>query len=124
MDLTDKKQLIEYAEQHQLEWREDASNESSKYLRNFLRNEVIPLIQQHIPALQQNLMGNISRFREVHTLYSAYIDQLRKQLLFEKHGEMMLPVRKLLKTPALQTVLMDLLKQDKIRTFLKKNLFL
>jgi tRNA(Ile)-lysidine synthase len=106
----EKKQLIDYAEQHQLEWREDASNESSKYLRNFLRNEVIPLIQQHIPSLQQNLMGNISRFREVHTLYSAYIDHLRKQLLFEKHGEMMLPVRKLLKTPALQTVLMDLLK--------------
>jgi tRNA(Ile)-lysidine synthase len=106
----EKKQLIEYAEMQQLEWREDASNESSKYLRNFLRNEVIPQIKQHIPSLQQNLLGNISRFREVHTLYSAYIDQLKKQLLFEKQGETMLPVRKLLKTPALQTVLTDLLK--------------
>lgn len=39
-----KQSLINYLLQNKLSWREDKSNQSSKYLRNRIRNELIPLL--------------------------------------------------------------------------------
>lgn len=40
-----KQDLIDYLQQKKWSWREDKSNLSSKYLRNRVRNELIPLLQ-------------------------------------------------------------------------------
>jgi tRNA(Ile)-lysidine synthetase-like protein len=39
-----KSQLLEFLTSRGLAWREDASNQSSKYLRNRVRNELVPLL--------------------------------------------------------------------------------
>ena len=44
LDLT-KEQIRNYLEENGYEWREDASNQSNKYLRNRVRNELIPLME-------------------------------------------------------------------------------
>lgn len=41
-----KQTLLTYAQQQQLSWIEDESNADSHYARNFLRNEVLPLLNQ------------------------------------------------------------------------------
>ncbi|MDH2924714.1 tRNA(Ile)-lysidine synthase [Nicoletella semolina] len=38
----DKKQIIAYAQQHQLHWINDESNENTNYDRNFLRHQALP----------------------------------------------------------------------------------
>lgn len=43
-----------YARAHKLEWREDSSNISTKYLRNKLRHDVIPILKEINPQLLQN----------------------------------------------------------------------
>lgn len=45
MDTT-RKEIEKYAVENELSWVEDESNSDSKYSRNFLRNEVIPLIEK------------------------------------------------------------------------------
>lgn len=37
-----KNKLIEYAKKHGLDWREDPTNKDTKYLRNYVRHEIIP----------------------------------------------------------------------------------
>lgn len=37
-----KQQLVDYAKQHSLAWVEDATNNDEKYLRNYIRHQVIP----------------------------------------------------------------------------------
>ena len=39
-----KSALVKYLQQHNYTWRDDASNTSDKYLRNRIRNELIPLL--------------------------------------------------------------------------------
>lgn len=39
-----KKEIIEYARAHEIDWREDATNQDSKYLRNRVRHAIIPRI--------------------------------------------------------------------------------
>jgi PP-loop family len=39
-----KQELVRYLQQNNFTWREDISNQSNKYLRNRIRNELIPLL--------------------------------------------------------------------------------
>jgi len=43
-----KEEIIDYLTAHDLKWREDESNKSSKYLRNRVRNELLPLINDMV----------------------------------------------------------------------------
>jgi tRNA(Ile)-lysidine synthase len=40
-----KRELIEYAEANQLDWREDSSNQKDVYLRNRVRQQIIPTLE-------------------------------------------------------------------------------
>lgn len=37
----DKARLIDYAKEHELEWREDSTNQDEKYLRNYVRLKIL-----------------------------------------------------------------------------------
>lgn len=50
-----KAAIQDYARQHNLQWVEDPSNQSSDFDRNFLRNEILPLLKQRWPALDKTV---------------------------------------------------------------------
>jgi tRNA(Ile)-lysidine synthase len=50
-----KEDILNYAQQHQLNWVEDTTNDDSRYDRNFLRNEIFPLLAQRWPSVKRNL---------------------------------------------------------------------
>ena len=43
-----KEELKKFAEENNLKWVEDSSNESDKYSRNYLRNKIIPSLIEDI----------------------------------------------------------------------------
>lgn len=47
--------LAEYAAEHGLVWKDDPSNDDSRFDRNYLRNEVMPLIYARWPSAAQSL---------------------------------------------------------------------
>ncbi len=49
--------ILDYAQQHQLSWVEDPSNQHQGYDRNFLRHAVMPQLQQRWPASDRTLAG-------------------------------------------------------------------
>ncbi len=52
---TPRAEIERYARRHRLAWVEDDSNRDSRYLRNFLRNEIVPGIAARIPACRETL---------------------------------------------------------------------
>lgn len=54
--------ILAYARHHQLTWREDKSNTSPEHLRNRIRHELIPLLDQ---MFQREISPNILRLMEV-----------------------------------------------------------
>ncbi|WP_199739266.1 tRNA lysidine(34) synthetase TilS [Legionella qingyii] len=52
-----REQLKHYADVHQLSWIEDESNQDISYSRNYLRQQIIPLLQRKWPGV----VGNIAR---------------------------------------------------------------
>jgi len=64
--------LAQYAQVQGLSWVEDESNQSLDYQRNFCRHQIIPLMQQRIPAVTENLARSSRLMAEAQTL----LDQL------------------------------------------------
>ena len=105
-----KEEIMEFAMQNDLTYREDSSNSSSKYTRNFFRNELIPSIEKQFPKVADNLLKNISRFNEIGLLYKQSIEAHKKKLLFQQGNEIHIPVLKLLKTEPIITVVFEIIK--------------
>lgn len=91
-----KSEILEFVKIHQLNFVEDSSNLSSKYTRNFFRNEVMPMIETAYPAARQNLAMNIERFKEIESLYQVFLSQLKKKIFNVKGKEIHLAVKQLM----------------------------
>jgi tRNA(Ile)-lysidine synthase len=87
--------IQKYAEEHGLEWVEDSSNESVKYTRNFFRLELIPSIKKVFPQVEENLLGNIERFRSVAAFYDLSVEKLLKDLVENWGEEQRIAIKKL-----------------------------
>ena len=60
--------LENYARQHNLKWIEDPSNEQISFDRNYLRHEVMPIIQQRWVAASKTLARGASHMAEANDL--------------------------------------------------------
>ncbi len=105
-----KEALKTYAEINALVFREDSSNNSDKYTRNYFRNQLIPGLEKVFPQVKENLLNNAERFREINLLYSLAVESVKKKLINKEGNEIQLPVLKLLNTAALTTVLYEIIK--------------
>lgn len=72
---TPKSTLLEYAKSNNIPFREDASNADPKYLRNRIRQELVPLLIDLNPGVLPTLARNISLLGEE----DAFLDNLLKQ---------------------------------------------
>ena len=68
-----KSELLDYALQKKLIWREDRSNATSKYRRNYLRNEIIPALYKQYPELKSSILELISAFQRTQTAIEMVI---------------------------------------------------
>lgn len=105
-----RKLLESYLTEKQLSFVQDESNLHDDYTRNFFRNTLLPQIAKPYPEVQQNLTGNIERFKEVEILYKMAIGILQKKIVLQKDGEYFIPVLLLKKTPAMQSLLFEIVK--------------
>ena len=106
-----KETLTEFALANNLSFVEDSSNASDKYTRNYFRNRLIPDLQKVFPQVEDNLLNNIERFREIEMLYRQAADQAKKKLTEQKRNEIHIPVLKLLKTTPLHTIVYEIIKE-------------
>jgi len=105
-----KEALVQFAEANNLTWVEDSSNSQDKYARNYVRHQVVPLLQNIYPEVVDNLADNIARFREVEVLYHQSVEGHKKKLLEYKGNEIHIPVLKLKKSAPLATLVYEIAK--------------
>lgn len=67
--------LHQYALENSLRWVEDESNRDSRYDRNFLRNEVFPLLASRFPACAVTLARSAANFADSAELLAQLAEQ-------------------------------------------------
>lgn len=106
-----KEEIYAYAKQNNIPFREDESNASDKYQRNFLRNNIIPQLEVRFPNAKENILKSANHLNEAAIIYTQRLEQIKKKLL-EKVDEAnwRLPIRKLKHYEPLDTILYELFK--------------
>lgn len=91
-----KDELIAFAKENKLDFVKDSSNLSSKYTRNFFRNEIIPAIAKVFPQVKENLHSSVNRFTEIEKLYKLSVEKIKKKLCKKTRNEVHIPVKQLM----------------------------
>ncbi len=73
--------ILAYAKEKALTWREDASNTSVKYERNWLRHKVIPQLKHLNPNLETTFKTTLTKLQQVEALFKDQVNQLKKEAL-------------------------------------------
>lgn len=82
-----REMIDEYADKHNIAFRQDASNNQNHYLRNLIRNEVIPEMEGSLPGFKKGLTASINNLQ---TDYSYLLESLEKdceKVLIQKDGQ-------------------------------------
>ena len=69
-----RQQLLDYATRHHLQWIEDESNQSLAFDRNFVRHQLVPLIQQRWPQATKQWVKTAAYLQESQTLLQDLAD--------------------------------------------------
>ena len=73
-------EIKKYAEANAIHWREDASNENTKYLRNNIRHNIIPKLKELNPHFLENFLKTQEHLGQTQEILHQHITQLKKQL--------------------------------------------
>ncbi len=65
MLFANQEQIFDFVVEKHLAWREDSSNESTKYQRNFIRHEIVPKFQEMNAAFEDTLAQTSERIRDI-----------------------------------------------------------
>ncbi|MEP1982570.1 MAG: tRNA lysidine(34) synthetase TilS, partial [Maribacter dokdonensis] len=75
--------------------REDASNADTKYLRNKIRLEVIPKLNELHPTFSENFKNTLQYLHQTETIASTYLLKLKQDLFVSKDGKVEIEIDKL-----------------------------
>ncbi len=104
-----KKEITAYALQHDLDFREDSSNASTKYQRNKIRHEVIPVLKTINPNLEHTSINTFNNLKDLETIYLWAIDHWKREVTKERDQQSYIDLKKLMATPAPSSLLYEII---------------
>lgn len=114
-----KQEIKEAVQKENIAFREDSSNASYKYTRNFIRQEIIPLYQSINPEFEKTAIENLKYLNEANTLLHFFIQQVKDKIIETVDAEPALHrinKHKLQAYPSVLTILFEILKDYNFNT--------
>ncbi len=100
-----RREILNFLSDLNQSYREDSSNTSLAYKRNFIRHKLIPCFEELNPNFRANTLDTISNLRGTEAIYLSAIQGYQK-LITDKG----LKISELLQTPEPSTILFELLR--------------
>jgi tRNA(Ile)-lysidine synthase len=77
---TTQQAILDYAQQHNLKWCEDESNQNTDFERNFLRHDVLPILQHRWPEISRSVARSAALCAEQQGLLDEICDNKLKSI--------------------------------------------
>ena len=88
-----KKEILDYLEVNRFEYRIDESNLSNDFERNFLRNEVIPLIQKNInPSFSNSVLNTSLNLQSLNAGLAEIVGGLKSTVRIKRNKSVSIPI--------------------------------
>jgi tRNA(Ile)-lysidine synthase len=105
-----KKMIRNYAKENDLQWREDSSNLSDKYMRNSIRHHIIPSLKKLNLGFEKTISKEFSYFKDAADIFKNFIAEKKKEIVSEEGKNIRLNIRKLKESGYAETILHELLR--------------
>lgn len=79
-----KIEILKYAIKNKIKWRDDISNTDNKYLRNYIRNKLLPLIKEISPIFLKSFKKTINNLYDDNIIINNTLDFIIKKITIEK----------------------------------------
>lgn len=76
-----KKEIVSYANQQKLDWVEDETNEDTRFLRNYIRKDLIPKMSQ---KERKEILNHIDRVKQIHQELERVIAKISHKVLIDE----------------------------------------
>jgi tRNA(Ile)-lysidine synthase len=107
-----RSEIEEYCSNNNIIFRTDSSNLSNKYLRNKLRNTILPYFVDMNHEFKTTMLQNIGKFEKAENIYCSYIDQIKKELIIKKDdNEIRINIEGIDNTVSPTTILYEIMKE-------------
>jgi len=105
-----REEITDFVKRNNFLYREDSSNSSTKYGRNKIRHEVIPMLEKINPNFRKVMIENIQRLKETEQIFNQTIQENYKNCVTEKSNSLLLNIDELKKLDPVETYLHEFLK--------------
>lgn len=82
-----KKEIYAFAKENQIPFREDVSNQKNDYLRNKIRNKIIPELSEVMPNFLENFEKSIGILKQSKNFISEQIEKILAEITLTKNDD-------------------------------------
>ena len=105
-----KAEIIAFSDSEKIEYRNDASNETDKYTRNFIRHHIMPKFRDINPNFDATASQSLARLRDAEVLLDFFIEKTKVELTQTIDNQTFIDLKKLKTYPSVSTLLFEILK--------------
>jgi tRNA(Ile)-lysidine synthase len=98
-------EIVAFLEENALDWREDSSNSQTIYKRNYLRHELIPVVEKRDPGGPESMRASFERIKDTGKAFFYFFDQWRKKNVVQEFPVEYLPFSSLQGVPGKASLL-------------------
>jgi tRNA(Ile)-lysidine synthase len=104
-----RNEIYAFAKKNEIKWREDSSNQSVKYMRNKIRHDLLPMIEEIKPGFSKQILRNIEHFGETNNLLKEILNEKIKEITFNSDNKLFIDISELLKSESGKTFLYEII---------------
>ncbi|MFK8275616.1 tRNA lysidine(34) synthetase TilS [Capnocytophaga cynodegmi] len=125
MLLFSREEILEFAQQNSIHWREDSSNQTEKYVRNKIRHTIIPVLKEIHPTFLENFKETQHYLSQSSRFIEENIQKIKEQCFEEREYQTIIHLEPLRNVSDIDFVLHKLFYPYNFRNIpdLKKMLY-
>lgn len=100
-----KQELIKFAQENLIKWREDQTNFSDDYLRNRIRNHIIPVLEEENPNFKNSFSQTQSFLKDAFLLNEDYRKLLKTEISHQENNFIFFDIEKIQSLPNKEAVI-------------------
>lgn len=106
-----REEIEHFAEKNQIQWREDSSNASDKYLRNKIRHSIIPILKELNTGFTDSFQNTLNHLQQAESLVDDAAKLVYEKVVKEKENQLEIHLKPLLEFRNYKAYLYQWLKE-------------
>lgn len=94
-----REEILNYAKENDIVWREDSSNASDKYLRNKIRQEIVPVLKALNPNLLSSFQNTVENLQQSMSLVDDASRIVYRKVVLDEENQKKINLKELLQLP-------------------------